>query len=210
MQKISNNRMLAVVIFAAAMSAGLILAPALIEQVDAQGKGQAKKTEKVKTEKAKNEKPDNEKVKVDKSKEKEPKSKDGKDKQPKQTRFEVTVDASQVGNATDALLNYEFTVGANGLTSKAKQIDANLTGVDDISNMMLVFNTAGMAVVDGDTFTASATSLNDAYGSDSVTGTFVSENIGNSGKTRIVGTTDEALVLAEAGAETEEQIPDDF
>lgn len=196
-------------VLATIIASGLILMPALQDYADAQGKGQAKKADKVKPEKAKKEKPDKEKVKPEKEKEKAPKE----DKQPKpqkQARFEVIIDGSQVGNLTDALLNYQFSVAANGLVSKSKQLDTNLTGVDDISNMMIVFNAKNLNLTDGDTFSATATATTDAYVSDTVTGTFVSEEIGKSGKTRMVGTTDEPLVLADVGQEVEEQIPDDF
>jgi hypothetical protein len=192
---------------------GLVIFPNLtaVDAQQGQGKttapGQAKKIDKVKAEKPTKEKKGSDKVKPDKSKEE--KVKKGKAKTSKQTRFEVIVDGSQVANVTDALLNYEFSVAANGLTSKAKSMEVG-NDTDDISNMQLVFNTKGLTIAAGDTFSATATALTDAYVTDTVTGTFEDQPLGQSGKTRVVGVTDEPLVLAETGQEVDEQIPDDF
>lgn len=203
------------VVTAVVLISGLILVPVQAQQQAAQQGIKPTDTStttgktKVKPEKPTKEKPADKKVKLDKAKEKAAKAK--KAKQTKSIRFEVIVDGSAVGNLTDALQNYEFTVSANGQVSKAKMLDdANLTEVDDISNMQIVFNAKGMNVTDGDQFSATATSLSDGYQTVSTTGTVASQTVGQSTKTRTVGTTDEPLVLADVAPVGEEPLEDDF
>lgn len=134
-------------------------------------------------------------------KDKGDKDKGQKDKKPKQVQnVKITglVDVSQVTNATDAAQAYSFTVTSGAFTSKAKQLDSNIT--DSTEALKLNFN-GKLAVTSGDSFTITGVSSTDAYNTVSSSGTFISQPQGKSGKTFISGELDSPLVLQETAIE---------